>query len=418
MVEHLTKKEVDDYTRQALGVEQLLSVSDHLGECKACRRRIEIAFNADAAFFGLLSELFDKAGAHLSQEEAARFVDRKLSGEELQEVADHLTICQQCAVAVDELKTFTEQIAPWLDRQYHPATVASPTQGWWKGAIAALGALFSATPRLAFGAALAVLLVAVSGWIIWPTQPQSEPNQEIADTPPPAQQPAQQPAAVVAQLKDGEGRLRLDQEGKLSGADQLPAAYQRMLKEALATGRIERSSKLEGLTRPPSSLMSTDNEGNEFSVIDPVGRVVMSNRPTFRWSRMEGARGYVVEVYDRNFDLVATSPQLTSRSWTGPRLPRGKEYVWQVKAVKEGEEIISPRPPAAQARFRILEEGKAKEVWKARRAYGRSHLMLGLLYAEAGLVREAEQELRALQKANPESEVARVLLNQVRTLRR
>ena len=144
----------------------------------------------------------------------------------------------------------------------------------------------------------------------------------------------------------------------------------------------------------------------------------MSDRPTFRWSPLKGATGYVVEVYDGDFNLVAASPQLTSHSWTAPALSRGRIYGWQVKAIKDSQEVTSPRPPAPQARFRILDHAKANELAKARRAYSSSHLALGLLYAEAGLLREAEQELRALQKANPDSEIARSLLSQVQALRR
>jgi hypothetical protein len=223
---------------------------------------------------------------------------------------------------------------------------------------------------------------------------------------------------MVAELNDGAGQLTLDREGKLSGADDLPPAYQSMLKEALTRRRIETSPNLKGLKRPSSSLMSTDNQGNEFSVIEPVGVVLMSDRTTFRWSPMEGATGYVVEVYDSKFNLAATSPQLTNHSWAPPALSRGKVYSWQVKAIKDGQEFISPRPPAPQARFRVLDQAKANELSKARRAYRSSHLTLGLLYAEAGLLKEAEQELRALQKANPDSEIARSLLGQVQALRR
>lgn len=89
-----------------------------------------------------------------------------------------------------------------------------------------------------------------------------------------------------------------------------------------------------------------------------------------------------------------------------------------VKAIKDGQEFKAPRPPAPQARFRILDQAKANELAKARRAYPSSHLTLGLLYAQAGLLKEAEQELRVLQKANPDSEIARSLLNQVLALRR
>ncbi|MGH9945390.1 MAG: tetratricopeptide repeat protein [Pyrinomonadaceae bacterium] len=286
------------------------------------------------------------------------------------------------------------------------------------------------SPAPAFGAALAVLLLAVTGWLIWRTPREREPNQEIVVSPAPTSQPAPivvspaptpqpAPVPVIAQLNDGEGQLTLDREGKFSGADDLPPAYQHMLKEALATRQIERSSQLKELTRPPSTLMSTDEQSSEFSVIEPVGKVVLTDRPTFRWLPMEGATGYVVEVYDDKFNLITTSPQLTDHLWATPQtLPRGKVYAWQVKASKDGEEITSPRPPAPQARFRILDGAKANELAKAKRAYPSSHLTLGLLYAEAGLLKEAEQELRLLQKANPDSEIARRLLRQVQAFRR
>lgn len=165
--------------------------------------------------------------------------------------------------------------------------------------------------------------------------------------------------------------------------------------------------------------MSSDDRGGEFSVIEPAGNVLLTDRPTFRWSPMDGAAGYVVEVYDGNFNPVATSPQLTHHSWTPPQpLPRGQVYSWQVKAVKDGQEVTSPRPPAPQAKFRVLGQAKANELSRARRAYPSSHLALGLLYAEAGLLNEAEQELRLLRKANPDSELARRLLSRVRSLRR
>jgi hypothetical protein len=229
--------------------------------------------------------------------------------------------------------------------------------------------------------------------------------------------PQPEPASVVAQLNDGQRVLVLDQEGKLSGADDLPAAYQNLLKKTLSTERIERSSQLQGLTRPPSSLMSSDNQKDEFSVLEPAGNVLNTNQPAFRWSAMEGATGYVVEVYDEQFKLVASSPQLTSLSWT-TTLPYGNVYSWQVKAIKDGQEITSPRPPAPQAKFRVLDEKKVNELARAKRAYGSSHLTLALLYADAGLLKEAEQELRQVQRANPNSNLVRPLLRQIRALQR
>ena len=428
MAEHLTEKQVGDYSRQQLGAWELLSVSDHLGECEACRRRIECAMNGDAAFFALRAELFGEAAEISSQHLTAESdgqrldVDRNLSGEELQSVTDHLTSCDQCALAVDDLDAFKDQIAPSLKHEYHPEPGSSPTEGFWHGAVASLLAPFRWSPGLAFGAVTAVLLLAVTGLLLLRTPQINEPEREIAvfpDPPPQSTLPPQpSPAPVVAALNDGLGQLMLDQEGKLSGADDLPIAYQKMLREALAKRRIERSSQLKGLARPQSSLMSTDKQGSEFSVIEPVGKVLMSHQPSFRWSPMEGATGYVVEVYDSKFNLVAASPQLVDHRWAAPALARGQVYSWQVKAVKDGQEFKAPLPPAPQAKFRILDQAKASELAKAKRAYASSHLALGLLYAEAGLMNEAEREFRLLQKANPSSELARALLSQLQALRR
>jgi anti-sigma factor RsiW len=435
VVEHLTQKQIEAYSRRQMTAAELLSVTDHLSGCDACQGRIEGAQNGDAAFFDLRSQVFDETtetGAHLTMQQTAAYVDRNLSGEELRIVDDHLSHCHECVLAVADLREFRNEIAPSLDREYRPATVPSTATASRRGIFEVLSAPFRVSPVPAFGgAALAVLLLAMIGWLVWREQQQPEP--QIAEAPAPSSQPAAPPSQpesgptqpqpapvvvhIVAQINDGQGVLTLDQEGKLSGADNLPPAYQNLLKNALSTGRVERSSQLQGLTRPVSSLMGSAGEAGGFRVIEPLGTVLLSAKPTFSWSAMEGATGYVVEVYDEKFNLVTSSPQLNALNWT-TSLPRGNVYSWQVKATKETETVTSPRPPAPQAKFRIVDQAKANELAKARRAYGSSHLTLGLLYAEAGLLREAEQEFRLLQKANPNSDLARNLLRHVQTMRR
>ncbi|HEU4714853.1 MAG TPA: zf-HC2 domain-containing protein [Pyrinomonadaceae bacterium] len=377
----------------------------------------------DSDFFELRSQVFEATSdrvQHLTIDQTAAYVDQDLAGDELLVVDDHLSHCEQCVLAVEDLRAFRNEIAPSLDREYKPAS----TESWWRRTFTSLTTPFRVAPVPAWtGAALAVVLLTVFGWLVWRT-PQ-EP--QIAVTPAPSPQPGipqsqpsqpePTPAQIAAQLNDGDNVLTLDQQGKLSGADQLPPAYQNMLKKALSGGRIERSSQLQGLTRPSSSLMGSNDPKGDFSVLAPTGNVLLTTNPTFRWSALKGATGYVVEVYDEKFMMVAVSPQLTSLSWT-TTLPRGNVYSWQVKATNDGQEVLSPRPPAPQAKFRILDQAKANELAKALRTYGKSHLTIGLLYAEAGLLREAEEEFRALQKANPDSEVVRNLLRQVQSLRR
>lgn len=427
-MEHLTQKQVEDYCRRQLPAAELLAVTDHFGGCDLCRQRIEHAGNGEPAFFELHDELFEEVAktVHLSMEQAAAYVERSVSGEELQVFSDHLTHCEQCVSVVDDLREFRNEIAPSLDREYRPATVPSPAESSWRRMLGSLAAPFRVSPVPAFGgAALAILLLAVIAWVVFRTPQQSEPQIANAPTPQPTVPPSQTdapptqppPAPVVAQVNDGAGTLTLDQQGKLSGADDLPPAYQNLVKKALSGGRIEKSAQLQGLTRPGSSLMGSNNQPGEFSVLEPLGNVLLTDRATFRWSAMEGATGYVVEVYDEKFAPVTSSAQLTDLTWT-TALPRGHIYSWQVKAIKDGNEITSPRPPAPQAKFRILDQAKANELANARRDHASSHLTLGLLYADAGLLREAEQEFRLLQKANPNSDLARNLLRQIQSLRR
>ena len=413
-MEHLTQQQLGDYSRNRLTAAELLAASDHLAECELCRNGLD----SDAAFFALHADTVgEEPTTHLTTEQTVDYVDKNLSGEALQTAQDHLSNCESCVFAVEDLRAFRNEIAPSIDREYRPADAipaqaeSTPRRSFWK--------LFGRSPVPAFGmAVLVILLFGVIGYIVWRTP---EQKQEIAVVPSPSPLPSPsaepsvqptQPATFVAQLNDGNGVVGLDQEGKLSGADSLPPAYQTLVKRALSSQRVERSAQLEGLTRPPSSLMGSDPQGREFSVLEPVGSVVMTNRPAFRWSNMEGATGYVVEVYDQQFKPVAISPQLTTNTWT-TTLARGSVYLWQVKAIKDGQEITSPRPPAPQAKFRVLDQGRVNEIAKAKRAHGSSHLTLGLLYAEAGLLREAEQEFRALRRANPNSDIARNLLRQI-----
>jgi anti-sigma factor RsiW len=426
-VEHLTQKQVEDFSQNNLPAAELLAVSDHLDECDLCRQRVETGLNGEAAFLALHDQTFGDDGlssAHLTSEQTAEYVDKNLSGEALQMVTDHLGSCEQCALAVEDLRAFRNEIAPSLDREYRPGEAPVAKASSWRERFVSL---FRISPVPAFGgAALAIVLLVFVGWVVW-RMPKDEKREEVVVVPTPSSQPSPAPVPsvqpesvpIVAQLNDGAGVVSLDQQGKLSGADNLPAGYQDLLKKALNGQKIEKSSQLQGLTRPPSALMGSNDQAQEFSVLEPGGNVLMSDRPTFRWSKMEGATGYVVEVYDDQFKLVSSSPQITSLSWTATQaIQRGRVYSWQVKAIKDGQETTSPRPPAPQAKFRVLDATKLNELTKAKRAYGSSHLTLGLLYAEAGLLREAEAEFRLLRRANPDSEIAQRLLRQIQAIRR
>ena len=414
MSEHLSPAQIENYHEQKLAPTELLVVDDHLAECVECRGLVESALNHGAA--ALYAELAAEAavGQHLSFDQSAAYVDGLLTGEERRMVEDHLASCAQCAPLAADLRNFRNEIASELDREYRPQGVtegAAPPAGWRDRIVAALPAPFFKIPWWAYAPAL--LLLAAAGWMAWRATSKQTPPQIVHTSPTPALSPTPDIAPVLARLNDGGASLTLDAEGRLTGADEWPPEYQQLAKGALSNQRAERSPLLASLSRPGSSLMGGDDEGRRFAVIEPAGKVTLTDRPTFRWSKLDGATGYVVEVYDAQFNPAASSPLLTGASWTSPPLARGQVYSWQVRAIRDGKEFIAPRPPAPQARFRILDQATAAEIARARRDYASSHLLLGLLYARAGLIAEAEQEFRARQKANPDSEVARKLLASV-----
>lgn len=360
----------------------------------------------------------DAAGLHLTFDQMARYADETLDRTESLFVTDHLASCLQCKQEADDLRSFAGEDAP----QHHlPSTVE---QGFWEKV---RGQFWPSFPVPTFGWAFAaLLLITVAGSLIRlafekkPLMPQLT-NQSALSTVTPllAITPSTEVIPLVAQLNDGDQTVTLDQHGKLSGLEDLPPTYQHMVKEALTTQQLARPSSLEGLNRRGSSLMGGDEQGNQFSLLAPAGKVVVADRPAFQWAPLGGATAYVVEIYDEQFTLVLKSEALQRTEWTPPQpLARGHLYVWQVRATKDGQEVQAPKPPSPQARFRVLAQPQAEEIVRARRTYTSSHLTLGLLYVQAGLLDEAEQELRLLRKANPDSPVVRRLLAQVQGLRR
>jgi len=319
-------------------------------DCEACRLKVERVLNDDEMFYTLKSEVFGASAetvassaeqAHLTFERTAAYVDETLAGEELRVVKDHLTCCEQCAMAVDDLRAFRNQVMPGLDREYRQPTAPAITENRWHRFVADMRARSPRPSAMVVGSALAALLMIAAGWLIWQAMERKGKNPKMAQSTPSTTTPVVTPvvspiptqegaAMVIAQLNDGDGQLVLDGSGKLSGVDHLPPGYRQMIRNALGSQRLEKSPLLAGLVRPDAlSMRGGDIQGNKFSVINPVGIVMLSDRPTFRWSPLDGAMGYVVEVYDDKLNQVIISPQLTDTSWTAPQpFKRGAIYSW------------------------------------------------------------------------------------------
>jgi hypothetical protein len=85
--------------------------------------------------------------------------------------------------------------------------------------------------------------------------------------------------------------------------------------------------------------------------------------------------------------------------------------------LKDGKPITSPVLPAAQAKFKVVARDVLEKLQQAKRSANNSHLVAGILYAEAGLLAEAELEFKALVLANPGDRTARELLRSVQVMK-
>lgn len=441
---------------------ELLSVDDHLAVCEACRERLFAVEQLDAEARLLCADLqVEEAAAHLSYDLLAAYADSRLDEFDRVIVDSHLEVCPSCAEEAEDLLEFSRRLksAPTPTRPADPPPLwarDSDFRGrpvWWTTLRAAaagaflclcvLAAVFLSrpTPDPASQNLLATGVEAErAGEYLAPPNPSAEPPpipagapslpdgggrrhkpSSDADSPTkssPRKSESLSPGQAALILRDGGQQVTLNHRGEFQGLDRLPPRLRQSLRAALLRREVSKPAVIEELYGGPITLLGDPVVNNPLTLMSPVGTVVLSNRPTFRWSSLNGAEGYTVEVYDPALKRVAVSSTITATQWTVEEpLRRGVVYRWQVIALKDGDTIRAPKPPAPEAKFKVLEEQKAVALNGIDKLSPDSHLTRGVLYALEGLADDAERELQALVNDNPNSDAAKGMLRSVRAWR-
>jgi cell division protein FtsB len=441
---HLTEPLIKRYREQALPPLELLDADDHLAGCEICRQRLDDEQRVQAAGQSLRRDLAATGLTHITYEQLVLYVDGGLDQTD-NEIADsHLKLCEQCSAELNELRAFATETAAYPAKEYGPSAPASVGEKllrfmkdlrkrmegsrhapafWLPVEIASLALVVAllvwAGVLLSRSSQLQMALDAERQKNEKLKQDYQAANASVNDLQNQLAQlksPELPVSSNVVTLNDGPGQVTLDEEGNLAG---VPAEYQQTVKQTLTSQQIGTPHMLSELIGKSGVLMGPAEEGHPIALLSPVGTVVVGVRPVFRWRALAGAEGYVVKIYDADFNEVAASPQLSGTVWTATRsLERGRTYSWQLTARAGGKEIISPIKPAPDAKFMVLNQTKAGEIAHAKNATGNSHLTLGILYAQSGLLDDAEREFQALLRANPQSPLVRKLLRTVREKRR
>jgi anti-sigma factor RsiW len=435
MNEHPTKQELDEYRRRVLTPAAFLSVHRHVTACPRCAAHCNLPHDLSRDLQDLRGALLDEPDEtpyHLSAADVAAYA-RGTSDEIDSEIAEsHLSICPACHSDVErEVQRHAAEGHPAAPVPVKPAASnarrlvgLSLMNGWqpWRVAAVVSGG---------------ILLILVTLWLLRSkpvehkeqvaspanlSSPQGSPAADVTNEAALGKASPDEPASPDAQfvlvLNDGNQKITVDQQGTLAGLERLPSPVQQKISAALQTGKLERSPALDQLASRPSALLSESGNGLPFRLIGPLGQVVRSEQPTFRWRPLAGAQSYTVIVTDADLNEIATSPPLNTTEWRISKpLKDGGIYSWQVTALKEGKQITSPVLPAPQAKFKVIDRATSETLKRAQRAYPDSHLTLGTLYAEAGLLDEAEQELRVLVRNNPRSRIAQRLLQNLKAMR-
>jgi tetratricopeptide (TPR) repeat protein len=421
---HLTDLELEQYRKRDMPPERLLVANSHLFDCEQCYRRYGAEDKVEAAFTILrdLQSSNKVEAEHCSFEQLADYVDDNLNEKSRAEIDLHVQECAGCEARLKELSGLRP-------------LVVTPAPKLLQEKRLTLQQRFFAflQPRLIFQLAGLLLIAALLLWAITLKRRVNGLEQEVSQLEKAnellvknsgtANDPTgidvskdnpslpEAPANVVA-LNDAGGQIALDKTGNLTGFSELSPVYEKSIKEALTKARLQ-------LPRMPSGagkadvFMGTTEEGS-FSLISPVGKIVQSVRPVFRWKTLKGATSYQIFVKDSAGNMIESGELKTSEWMCDVPLKRGMLYSWQVVALKDGREVIAPAPAQTAAQIKILGQTAIDELTEVKKSHPDAHLLLGILYAKTGLLDEAVREFTILLKNNPQSDVVKKLLNTVK----
>jgi hypothetical protein len=398
MPEHLSVEQITSYRERRASPAELLQIDDHISQCAECRERLSSASALRAALqaagsrllSGHGSDLSDEPGRspqvvskseHLAYEQLEAYVDEKMSHSARGVAEAHLKACQLCSEELRDLNTFKAELA--TSRNQTPEPLWSFLVPW----------LTLRRISLAVATAAVIFLaVEVSRW-------HQAPPHEV-------------PSVAIPDSKN------LPRE-TLTAIDDLPLDEQSAVREAMTQQIIKSPDMLAELQGKQQTLLGESQETLQFKVLTPVGEVVPDVRPAFQWKPLAGARSYSVAIFDENLNQVLASHSLHATQWTPNRsLKHGQSYFWQVTAeLSSGKSVTAPSPPSPEARFRILDQKTADEILNFQKAHPESHITLGILYAQAGVLEDGEKELRLIPQTDTNYPMAQKLLKSIEEIR-
>ena len=369
---HLSEQQLKGYRDRTLELGELVAVDGHLGGCQPCRSALaSLADGASSA--AVISGVHQARFRHLSYEQMDDWVEDRLDQPGRELVMAHIGACPPCARQLMAYQEYAPVMAAPIQTGKYAATQPVPVKRsfWW----------FLKQPQYALGAAALITF-----FIITPLTRHSAPTQTGAIISPTS-------TAVESTIPVESGPL-IEAALSTTELDALPDSLRVGAKEAISEGGA-RPASLKGL------------EPNGDAVLEyPSSEVVTETQPELRWKAFGDS--YTVSISDAR-GLISRRGGLKETHWTTPSaLTRDKVYTWEVEAGTQ----------KYRGTFRVLGESQLQQLEKARAEHGGSHLVMGAVNTELGLLTPARAEFEAMAKDRNTAPQAAKLLARVEALRK
>jgi hypothetical protein len=324
---------------------------------------------------------------HLTHADLEAYLEGRLPSARLEHCGTHLDSCDACRAELEDLRTFKTDLAGFARSE--PDRRASERRRRRRGLT---------LPQVVAVATIVVAAISTVLWWRWERPRANKASVAVTGT----HSLAPVPAAAI-QTRD----TRLADEIAALPADVRPA-----VSEAIQHGKLQFPTDLSQFRGRAHTLLGAPEANTGFALLGPFGDAIAETRPEFRWQPLAGAIRYSVAIVDAGLHPVQRSPALRTTGWR-PRRPlrRGQTYLWQVTAtLRGGSTVVASGTPSPEAFLRIIPHKLADELAQFRKGHEEAHLVLGALYAQAGMLTESADELRKIPPGDSSYGTARTLL--------
>ena len=329
---------------------------------------------------------------HLTPEDLKSYANGRLTSARLSYCQAHLDSCEECREELEDLRTVKSDLS------------AFPRPEPNRGVLARRNRRRGLTLPQAAMVAVIFVAAAVSAFLWWgrgsPRAKKTSVAVAVAQSPTPlAGIPAPAPAMPTRDTRVADEIAALP--------DDLRSA----VSEAIQHGKLQLPPDVSRLGLRPN-LPAAPETTKGFALLGPFGETISETRPEFSWQPLAGATRYSVVIVDAGLHPVQRSPALRTTVWRPRRhLRRDRTYLWEVTAtLRGGSKVVASEPSTSETHLRVIALKLADEIAHFRRGHPEAHLVLGTVYAQAGMLTESADELGKVPPGDTSYNTARKLL--------